>query len=353
MALKLGALLLSAGVITEEQLEEAMQSQVMFGGKLGTNLVDLGFLTEDYLARFLGQQMKIPFCSGDQLKNIPEKILAILPQDLALKFKAIPIAESSNDLRLAMVNPNNMQAIEEIIFATKKKVLPMIAPEIEINKALTRYYGAETDDRQFRKAKQLYLEDSQKIGALAEKEPPARIEGKNPLPLDGEDSSFPLYDIAEVLTEAQSKEDIFQAIQSPFIEFFERFVILINKQNNMVATEGFGEGFSKEGIEKISIPLKVPTIFRDASISKEIFFGYLPQNHNHQKISNLFQITDAKKPVFLGTIPLVEKVGVMVFADGCKDIDGVANRLDKFRKLGEKAGIAFQVLVLKQKILHL
>lgn len=353
MALKLGALLLSAGIITEEQLEEAMQSQVMFGGKLGTNLVDLGFLTEDYLARFLGQQLKVPFCSGDQLKNLPDKTIAALPKELALRFKAIPISENNNDLRLAMVNPNNMQAIEEIIFSTKKKVLPLIAPEMEINKALTRYYGAETDDRQYRKAKQLYLEDSQKIGTAPEKEPLKRIEGANPLPLDGDDSSFPLYDIAEVLTEAQSKEDIFQAIQSPFIEFFDRFAILINKQNNMVASEGYGVGFSPEELEKISIPLKVPSIFRDASLSKEIFFGYLPSDHNHQKISSLFRITDLKKPVFLGTIPLIEKVGVMVFADGCKDIDAVANRLPKFRKLGEKAGIAFQVLVLKQKILHL
>jgi hypothetical protein len=167
------------------------------------------------------------------------------------------------------------------------------------------------------------------------------------------DSLFPLGEIADVLTEARSKEDIFQAIQSPVMEFFERHALFINRNDVMVGHSAAGNGLSKEMIEGVAIPLKVPSIFKECAGQRTPIFGPLPEGHNNRRIATLLKMKLDSKPFLLCPIPLVTKVGVMVFADHCRDEEGVAMRLDKFRKLMSKAGLAFQVLVLKQKILHL
>jgi len=158
---------------------------------------------------------------------------------------------------------------------------------------------------------------------------------------------------AEILTEAKCKDDIFQAIQSPFIEFFERYVLFINKNDFMVSYEAHGNGLNKDPIESIAIPLRVPSVFRDAVRSKKPIFGPFPNGHNNQSIAKMLHVSNAQENCFLCPLPLVQKVGVMIFADHCRDPDGVQQRIGKFEKLMEKAGITFQVLVLKQKILHL
>jgi hypothetical protein len=168
------------------------------------------------------------------------------------------------------------------------------------------------------------------------------------------DSLFPLHDIAEVLTEARSKEDIFQAILSPFMEFFDRYAIFINKNDVMVGQEAVGDHLTKEKISSIAIPLKVPSIFREVVRIKSPIFGPLPEGHNNKRIASLLDCENGRQPCLLCPIPLVEKVGVIVYADSCqKNFEDVSMRLDKFKKLMDKAGLAFQVLVLKQKILHM
>ena len=100
MAVKLGELLIKKNQLTQAQLEEALQAQVIFGGKLGTVLIEMGLITEDALAEILAQLLSIPCAKPGQLQNIPENIIKIISPELAEKHKVIPVAVSGKKLTL-------------------------------------------------------------------------------------------------------------------------------------------------------------------------------------------------------------------------------------------------------------
>src|SRR5512136_918328 len=92
MAITLLDMLLEAGLITREQFEEALLNRVVYGGKIGSSLIELGFVTEEDLAQFLSKKLAVPYVSPEQLLSIPPDIISLIPRDLALKYRAIPIS---------------------------------------------------------------------------------------------------------------------------------------------------------------------------------------------------------------------------------------------------------------------
>ena len=102
MALRLGELLIKNKLLTQAQLEEALQTQVIFGGKLGTILIEMGLISENVLAEILSNLINIPCLKPDQLENIPEHVIKIISPELAQKHKVVPVAVNGKKLTLAM-----------------------------------------------------------------------------------------------------------------------------------------------------------------------------------------------------------------------------------------------------------
>mgnify|MGYP001824023012 CR=1 FL=1 len=125
MAIKLGELLIQKELLTQAQLEEALQAQVIFGGTLGTILIDMGLITEDALAAILAQQLSIPCAKPGQLEDIPEEVINIIPVELAEKHKVVPVAINGKKLTLAMADPHNLKSIDEISFRTGYIIVPI------------------------------------------------------------------------------------------------------------------------------------------------------------------------------------------------------------------------------------
>ena len=111
MAAKLGELLITKNLLTQAQLEEALQAQVIFGGKLGTILIEMGLITEDALAEILAQLLSFPCAKPGQLQNIPEDVIKIISPEMAEKNKVVPVSVSGKKLTLAMEDPSNLKAI--------------------------------------------------------------------------------------------------------------------------------------------------------------------------------------------------------------------------------------------------
>ncbi len=139
MALKIGELLIQAGLLSPRQLEEALKAQNTFGGKVGTNLVELGFISDRDLAEFLSKQSRIPSAEPSDFESIPRRILNLIPKEAAELYKAIPIRLDKR-LWVAFSDPNDVGAVDELSFKSGKTIQPMIAPEIWIIAALERYY---------------------------------------------------------------------------------------------------------------------------------------------------------------------------------------------------------------------
>jgi len=136
---RLGRLLNTAGLITEEQLQKALLDQKKNGGRLGTILVKLGFIAEDKLLQFLSRQYGIPAVDLNTVE-IDQAIIKLVPTDVVQKYHVVPVKRSGAVLSVAMVDPTDMFAIDDIKFMSGYEVVPMVASEGAISNVINKYY---------------------------------------------------------------------------------------------------------------------------------------------------------------------------------------------------------------------
>jgi len=144
MAPKVGELLLRARLITEEQLQKGLEEQRRNGGRLGEALVRLGFVTEEDILDCLSQQYGVPSVDLRHLE-IDEGIVRLIPAETVRKHRVLPIAKEGATITLAMVDPTNVFAVDEIRFATGYSVEPVLASEEALYQAIDKYYGTTRD----------------------------------------------------------------------------------------------------------------------------------------------------------------------------------------------------------------
>jgi hypothetical protein len=141
MAEKLGEMLIHGGALTEAQLEEVLSAQSIYGGRLGTNLVEMGLLSEEHLARLLNKKLGVPCVGAASLESLPDSLLSLVPREMVQRFKVIPIALEGRKLTLAMADPSDFAAIDEIGFYTGLIIVPRVCSELRLHMALERFYG--------------------------------------------------------------------------------------------------------------------------------------------------------------------------------------------------------------------
>ena len=141
---RLGDLLVSSGIITSTQLDQALEIQKRNESdkRLGTVLIEHGFITEAQLIESLQMQLGIEYIDLNNTA-IPPEMASLLPKNIAKKHMVIPVRLSGNELYLAMVDPLNFYTIEEVQAATRKKVIPVIATTSAMERAVLNLYSNE------------------------------------------------------------------------------------------------------------------------------------------------------------------------------------------------------------------
>ncbi|MBI5562782.1 MAG: type IV-A pilus assembly ATPase PilB [Deltaproteobacteria bacterium] len=139
MADRIGELLLRERLITAEQLKKAIDEQKQAGGRLGLNLTKLGFITEKDLTAFLSRQYGIPTIDLAAAEVDPE-IVRLIPEDVCQKYQVLPVNRTGSTLIMAMADPSNIFAIDDIKFLTGYNVEPLIASEAAIKTAIEKHY---------------------------------------------------------------------------------------------------------------------------------------------------------------------------------------------------------------------
>jgi len=140
--MRLGELLLAAGVITEEKLEKGLALQKGTKDRLGTVLVNSGIITENELIEALQMQLGIEFIDLTKV-NIPTELAQALPKNIAKQYQVVPVRSVKDEFYLAMSDPLNFYAIEEVRKAVRKKVVPMVATASAVERAIQVLYGNE------------------------------------------------------------------------------------------------------------------------------------------------------------------------------------------------------------------
>ncbi|MBA2304308.1 MAG: type IV-A pilus assembly ATPase PilB [Acidobacteria bacterium] len=141
MAVRIGELLLKEKRITPAQLQEALSYQKTSGGKLGMNLVKLGFVKDDEITALLSKQYGVPSINLAQFE-IDAGILKLIPSETAHKYQIVPLSRSGATLTIAMTDPTNVFAMDDIKFMTGYNVEPVVASETTVLDAIQRYYSA-------------------------------------------------------------------------------------------------------------------------------------------------------------------------------------------------------------------
>ncbi len=137
---RLGELIVREGLITQDQLQEALQDARQSGTRIGFSLVKLGFVEEDDLTRALARQFRVPAVDLEKVK-VEDKILRLIPEEVALKHRVLPLRKVGRTLTVAMSNPTDMGAIDNLKFITRYEIEPVIAGEYTLQKHLEEYYG--------------------------------------------------------------------------------------------------------------------------------------------------------------------------------------------------------------------
>jgi type IV pilus assembly protein PilB len=139
MAVRIGELLLKEKLITPDQLQQALTQQKSNGGKLGFSLVKLGFVKDEQITALLSKQYGVPAINLAQFK-IDLTIVKLVPTETARKYQIIPLSRSGSTLTIAMTDPTNVFAMDDIKFMTGYTVEPVVASEIAIGDAIEKYY---------------------------------------------------------------------------------------------------------------------------------------------------------------------------------------------------------------------
>ncbi len=140
--MRLGDLLKSAGLIDEAQLQKALDIQKTTKQRLGTVLIESGIITEQQFIDTMALQLGISFIDLTKTQ-IPTEMARILPKNIAKKHSVVPVRVVKDELVLAMVDPMNFVAIEEVRTATRKRVSPRIAQSAAVDRAIATLYGNE------------------------------------------------------------------------------------------------------------------------------------------------------------------------------------------------------------------
>jgi len=136
---RLGELLVRSQLITDDQLAQAIEDQKKQGGRLGSCLIKLGFIKDDELASFLSKQYGVPSINLEEF-DIDPAILRLIPPDVAQKYQVIPVNRAGATLIIAMSDPSNIFAIDDIKFMTGYNIEVVVAPDVAIKAAIDQYY---------------------------------------------------------------------------------------------------------------------------------------------------------------------------------------------------------------------
>jgi type IV pilus assembly protein PilB len=140
MSVRLGEILVKESLITQDQLQKALEFQRVNGGKLGSCLQKMGFITDDDITGVLSRQYGVPSINL-KYYEIDPNVIRLIPQDTALRYQVVPLSRVGSVLTIAMTDPTNVFAMDDVKFMTGFNVEPVVASETAISDAISRCYG--------------------------------------------------------------------------------------------------------------------------------------------------------------------------------------------------------------------
>ncbi len=385
----LGELLLEAGAITREQLDIARRNQDLYGERLGTNLVELGFIAETKLVEVLSRKHRLPSVGATTLERISRDVLELMPASLAAKHRALPVHRDGGRLFIAVSDPTDTKGLAEIRDAIKLELRWMVAADLAITTALERHYGVErklrksappvsNDDATELDPDELMEEDDDGGNLFAPNRPgeeePGMVAIESPLlaevlagalhshatvqmpvqkasavhaPLAPESPRLSLSTFAAKLVEAGGENDLSDATLAFLAQDFRRVVMLNHQGERLVGWRAIGGGLSDDAVRVVTLAED------DLPSAKKALEDGLPRlgigSGMLGGLSILFGDVGKDTTLLLPVRCSGRPVACFVASGGSAGID---QRLNDFMLVARKLDLTLQILVLKKRVLE-
>src|SRR5215813_3593966 len=150
MSVRLGEILIKESLITQDQLDKALEFQRSNGGKLGSCLTKMGFITDDDITGVLSRQYGVPSINL-KYYEVDASVIKLIPQDTAVRYQIVPLSRVGSTLTIAMTDPTNVFAMDDIKFMTGFNVEPVVASETAISEAISKFYGEVQSEEELNK----------------------------------------------------------------------------------------------------------------------------------------------------------------------------------------------------------
>ncbi|MCF6265480.1 MAG: hypothetical protein L3J57_02910 [Desulfuromusa sp.] len=377
---RLGEHLQAAGLLNSEQLDEAIEYQCIYGGKLGTSLIELGLIDEDQLAKVLSKQLQLHHIKPDLLMNVSVSVLKLIPEKTALKYQIVPYYEDGKKLYIAMNEARDLTLIDELSFQLDRIIIPLAVPEVRLLLALQKHYGMVLSPRFETLAKQMdrrslaaqKKKSKQQTSTETDSKPTETTDPETPdknvatWPLLGDenysgeeptdDNYFASKSAATVetqvsllqqLADAKERDDIAVAIIDHLKKDFPVCALLMVRANlatgwlasNDKATQNFAQ---------INIPIQESSVFHLVATSHSPYLGSVADSVQNRKILDYFSSSPQVNALIL-PIQVRNRLVSILYIQG--ELEELEHRLVEIQRIVNKAEMSFQLLIMRNKIL--
>lgn len=386
MAIRLGELLIKKNLLTQAQLEEALQAQVIFGGTLGTILIEMGLITENVLAETLANLLNLPCLKPNQLENIPEHVINIISPELAEKHKVVPVSVNGKKLTLAMESPHDLKSIDEISFRTGYIIQPILALEVRLIFALEHYYGVkrtmryiappqhvrdeldkapifhtpegpiaatETDeDLSEPGSEQIYQRPDSTAAKAKQEQPAEEIEELDDIDFieDLVEEEVTLASTSQALIKTSDRNDVADAIIKHLGAHYARAALFMVVAGQVTGWRSVKAGVPIPGFDQFQLPLSEPSVLKTAVESNSYFLGPIQQSGANLALTTFLGKPSPTTALLIPMSMLGRVVGLIYVDDPDADL---AQAVVDVQQLASKALMAFEILILHNKILRI
>lgn len=325
-----GTQLIREGLISPEQLEEAMRMRSLYGGRLGSNLVELGFVHADAMSGVLGRQTGFPVATQAMFDEVTDEALALVPSDMAERLECVPLRKDGRRLHVAMAQPQNLASTDALSFRTGLRIVPYVALELRLKHAQESKYGIANAERSVGlQSRERLIERARATApaAPASSLPTDRGAPATPKPAPAP-RLFPLdaQGVVEALRTAVSREVIAEALLR-FGAGVSDTVILFQVRDGMaLGWKGQGPELSASDIERVRLPLSAPSFFQTVVGSQQPFQGAMSDKSLH---GDFYTLLKREPPTFAALVPIAirNQVVNLVYVEKTEKIDDTVESL--------------------------
>ena len=391
MSKRIGEALIEKGLLTQAQLAKALKAQLIFGGHLGTSLIELGYVDEQGLGQTLAELFNVEYAPLNLLGDIPPLVIDSIPKKLVEEHSVVPIRLEDRTLHVAAIDPKNLTSLDEISFASGCNIVACVVPEVRIFQAMERYYGIprrpryitlchSLDDVANKEMRQagMDLRSGQEIrdGLPPVLPEPQESPEKQTAPQDGpedpseatsigsddrkRDEKKPrslgqetdpvrsLEETSKLLARAESKEDLAKTVLAHLSLGMARSILFKVNSTDAYLWDTNSVNLSTEAAASLTIPIMSGSIF-ELLLGNFCYRGPVPREARYLQLYTALQMT-VPLEILLLPVYLNDRLVAILYGDGGPEGHIEASSED-LRQLTKKLSLAFSMILIKTKIL--